>query len=220
MKRILGISLVLLAIYSCSQDTYPLLPIESPTAYTHTRTRWTIFDDVLNTVGGDVLYYPSDPGHSVMYLTNRIDGTAYSGKSYFRLFWSGGSVFWEANTTDNPTDQWQHAFAGISLIVAPFPEYYDTYPGLDMSDGKYTSISFYVRGSLSEGYKVKFEGPNGAKLDNVNLLSTWQRLVMPLGDLNNIKDFFKVTIEYPPGKSGVPPGSGGYVDFDYITYEL
>ncbi len=220
MKKIVFIIFTILILNTCSQE--PLTPLEDPTKYSHTWNlgRWVIYEDALNTLGGDILYYPSAPGKEIMYLENRKDGTAYSGEKYFRLYWSGGKIWWEAQPPDNPTDRYEWSFAGISFIVATRSEYYDITEPLDLTEGKYTKITFYARGKLSEGYHVKFEGPNGAINDNItNLSENWQKYEIELKDLNNIKDFFKVTIYYPAAEGGAEPGKGGYVDFDLVTYE-
>lgn len=221
-KYILLFSLLVLLVisYSCSQDTYPFFPLENPVVYSGSRSlTWTIFEDSLNTLGGDVMYFPSDPGFATMSLTNINDGTAYSGDSYFKFKWNGQPIYWEADPPDNPTDSYEHSFAGISLIVAVSPEYYDETPALDLSEGNYTRVTFYIRGALASGYKVKVEGPSGALVDNIIPTSTWTKYEMSLGDLHYVKDFFLITIAYPAAESGADPGAGGYVDFDLIMYE-
>ncbi|MBU1077821.1 MAG: hypothetical protein KKH98_11050 [Spirochaetes bacterium] len=220
MKKIIGIFIALLIIHSCAQDPYPLTPLSNPGAFTSTwGIKWTLYDDELNTIGGDVLYYPSNPGSAVMLLENKENSSAYSGKKYFSLYWSGDPIYWEADPPDNPTNTYEYSFSGISLIHATRPDYYDTTEPLDLTDANYTRVTFYARGVLSTGVKVKFEGPNGALLDNVNLTTAWQKFEMALTDLNNIRDFFKVTIYYPAAEVGGPQSSGGYVDFDLVSYE-
>ncbi len=176
-----------------------------------------IFDDSLNTLGGDVLFYPSDPGTNIMNLKVVEDNDAYSGKKYFHFEWNGGPIFWEKDLPNNPEDKYEASFAGISLIVATSPDFYDISPPLDMSDKGYTRIIFYAKGKVDNGYRVKFEGPEGAILDNVNITENWERYEIELKDLDYVKDFFKVTI-YNETATLTNHGNGGYVDIDYIKY--
>ncbi len=217
-KTLYIIIFILSLLYSCNQE--PLSPFKDPTTYTDSwGKQWTLYDDVLNTLGGDVLYFPSDGGQEIIYLDNRIDGTAYHGEKYFRFKWNGQPLYWEAQPPNNPTNKYEHSFAGFSLITASSPLYYDMVLPLDLTESHYIKITFYARGQLASGYNAKFEGPNGAIIDNVIPSSTWQKYEMDLKDLNNIKDFFKVTIEYDAADLGAPPGTGGYVDVDLISYE-
>jgi hypothetical protein len=206
--------LLLITSFSCSQN--PMEPFSDPTRFTGSwGSRWVIYDDVLNTLGGDVLYYPSNPGTAVFSLTNKVDGTAYSGKSYFHLSWNGQPVFWAS--FGGP----ENAFAGYSLIITSNPAYYDIVQPLNLSKSPYTKITFWARGAMTTNNHVKFEGPNGAVLDNVIPTTTWTKYTVVLTDLNWVKDFFKVTIIYPPGGYPTygPPGAGGWVDVDDVAYE-
>lgn len=203
---------------ACSQE--PFSVIEDPVRYTGTwGVRWVLFDDVLNTVGGDILYYPEDAGKAINYLDNVRDGTSYSGETYFHFTWSGAPIFWPAQPPDNPTNRYEHSFAGYSMIHTSSPYFYDMVPGLDLSQSGYTKAVFYARGKMASGYLAKFEGPNGALLNAVALTTNWTRYEFDLADLNNVKDFFKVTMYYPLAESGAPPGTGGYIDLDLVSYE-
>lgn len=212
------ITAVLLLFGTCSQE--PLSPTKDPRKYTGSwSSPWVLYDDVLNTLGGDVLYYPSNPGPAIMFLDNVMDGTSYSGEKYFHFTWNGGAIYWAAQPPNNPTNCYEHSFAGYSLITTSNPVFYDMAQPLDLTDSHYTKITFYMRGKLAQGYLMKFEGPNNAVLDNVTPTSSWTKYEVTLKDLNNVKDYFKVTIKYPPAETGSPAGTGGYVDVDCVAYE-
>ncbi len=218
MKIICNAIFLILIIFftGCSQN--PMDILENPTVYSHTSgIEWIIFEDDLNTLGGDVLYFPSDPGTNTMQLSLVDDGSAYSGNKYFHFKWTGDKIFWEADPPDNPSDTYEFNFAGVSLIVATSPDYYDIAPALDMSDKGYTKIVFYARGELAQGYYAKFEGPGGAVLDKPNLTANWTKYEIQLKDLDNVKDFFKATI-YNDDATETTHGTGGYIDIDLIKY--
>ncbi len=204
----------LISGFSCSQN--PLAPVKDPTRYTGTwGSKWVIYDDALNTLGGDVLFYPSDPGPAIMSLSNTNENAAYSGSKYFHFKWTGQPIYSDELGTN------EHAFAGYSLIITSSPALYKTVQPLDLSKSPYTKITFWIRGSMTAGCHMKFEGPNGAALDYIYPTANWTQYSVTLKDLNWVKDFFKVTIIYPSG--GYPtyaaPGQGGWIDVDKVTYE-
>ncbi len=200
----------------CSQD--PLSNIESPVVYSGTSgIEWVIFDDSLNTLGGDVMIYPSDPGVNILKFKLITGSDAYSGDKYFHFEWTGDEIFWEADPPDNPQDTYEAGFAGISLIVATSPDFYDITEPIDMSDKGYNKIIFYARGRLDTGYYAKFEGPCGAVLDKPDLKESWTKYEIQLLDLHNVKDFFKVTI-YNNSATVSNHGAGGYIDIDFVKY--
>jgi len=203
---------VLLACFSCSQN--PLAPLNDPSRYTGSwGSKWVIYDDILNTLGGDVILYPYDPGKTIMSITNVEDGTAYSGKKYFHFHWNGQPILWPGHP-----EGMEHSYGGYSLIITSKAEYYDIVQPLDLSKSTYTKITFYARGQMSSTSNfVKFEGPNGAVTNNITPNPTWTKYTITLKDLNYVKDFFKVTILTFP--LNTKPGSGGWVDVDDITYE-
>jgi hypothetical protein len=215
-KMIFSAVFFLLACWSCSQN--PLESVNDPSRYTGSwGSTWVLYDDVLNTLGGDVMFYPSDPGPAVFSLSNVNNSTSYSGKKYFHCQWNGQPIYWAS------FGGLENAFAGFSLITTSNPAYYDTVLPLDLHKSPYTKITFYARGQMSSSISnhVKFEGPNGAVLDNVIPTSTWTKYTINLKDLNYVKVFFKVTIIYPSGGYPTygPPGRGGWVDVDLISYE-
>ena len=158
--KVLIMVLLIWLMYSCQQS--PLAPFTDPTVYTGTwSSPWIIYDEVLNTLGGNILIFPATGDPSLINIVNTGDGTAYHGKFYFRFTWSGGDLLWSQSPPANPAPILEHSFAGYDLIVASNPAFYTNTPGIDLTGSHYTKIVFYARGWLSAGNVAQFVGPNG-----------------------------------------------------------
>jgi hypothetical protein len=164
---------------------------------------WVIYDDQLNTRGG-VMLSPSDEHQTF----SEVTGNPHSGRRCIKYSWDGTTLWSEK---DGKLVNWTAAF----LIVAPTWQEYEK-GEKDLSPGNYKKITFWIRGNLSSGAKIRFEGPgpylacpstgNFAPLPN-----TWTMKTIDLSgfDLSQVKEFFKIVFI----------GGGGTVYVDDITYK-
>lgn len=165
---------------------------------------WKIYDDQLNTRGG-VMLSPSEEHQTFA----EVIGNPHSGERCIKYSWDGTKLWSEK---DGKLVNWTAAL----LIVAPTWQEYEK-GEKDLSPGNYNKITFWIRGNLSPGAKVRFEGPGKypGSCDSTDDLTTlpggWQRKEIAFTsktDLSQVKEFFKIVFI----------GGGGTVYVDDITY--
>lgn len=163
---------------------------------------WVIYDDQLNTRGG-VMLCPSDEHQTFAEVT----GNPRSGTKCIKYSWDGTRLWSEK---DGELVNWTAAL----LIVAPTWQEYEE-GEKDLSPGNYNKITFWIRGNLSAGAKIRFEGPGSrGSCDSINvsaLSAGWERKEIPLikkTNLSQAKEFFKIVFD----------GGGGTVYVDDIIY--
>ena len=163
---------------------------------------WKIYDDQLNTRGG-VMLSPTDEHQTFAEVT----GNPRSGTKCIKYSWDGTRL-WDKEK--NQLADWSAAL----LIVAPTWQEYEE-GEKDLSPGDYNKITFWIRGNLSAGAKIRFEGPGDygscpSTDDFASLPNTWTMKTINLSgfDLSQVKEFFKIVFT----------GGGGTVYVDDITY--
>lgn len=179
---------------------------------------FTIYDDELKT-GGAVGFIPSGENQSMDFQdTSSPRRTARQ----IRYSWTGG------DTTGNTPGTTQHAFAGFSLFQAPTVAQVATSTGTDLTFAGYTKMTFWIRGSLSEGNIVRIEGPGDtvstpARLEladsDINGGWVFESISIPPGDFRNVKVFITVSIQYAQPPRTTAAGNGGTVYLDDVRYE-
>lgn len=205
VNKIFKIMVVLLVLVLTSCDRNPLDLLYDPTgdgALGGGWGYWKIYDDQLNTRGG-VMLSPTDEHQTFAEVT----GNPHSGERCIRYSWDGTELWSEK---DGKLVNWTAAL----LIVAPTWQEYEEREK-DLRPGDYNKITFWIRGSLSPGAKIRFEGPgpyfacpstgNFAPLPN-----TWTMKTINLSgfDLSQVKEFFKIVFV----------GGGGTAYVDDIAY--
>jgi len=165
---------------------------------------WKIYDDQLNTRGG-VMLSPTDEHQTFAEVT----GNPRSGTKCIKYSWDGTRL-WDKEK--NQLADWTAAL----LIVAPTWQEYEE-GEKDLSPGGYNKITFWIRGNLSAGAEIRFEGPGPREsCDSTDWLTTlpggWVEKDIKLDNktaLSQAKEFFKIVFV----------GGGGTVYVDDITYK-
>lgn len=163
---------------------------------------WKIYDDQLNTRGG-VMLSPTDEHQTFAEVT----GNPRSGTKCIKYSWDGTRLWSEK---DGRLVNWT---AALLIVARTWQEYEEGEK--DLSPGNYNKITFWIRGNLSSGAKIRFEGPGpiGGCRSTGNfapLPNTWTMKTINLSDfdLSRVKEFFKIVFD----------GGGGTVYVDDITY--
>jgi len=165
---------------------------------------WKIYDDQLNTRGGVMLC------HSYEHQTfAEVTGNPRSGTKCIKYCYDG-TTLWDKEK--NRWDKW----AAALLIVAPTWQEYEE-EEKNLSPGEYKKITFWIRGNLSPGAKIRFEGPGDYERKECDFLAlptipnNWTPKQIDLigkSELSRAKEFFKIVFH----------GGGGTVYVDDITY--
>jgi len=205
VNKIFKLLIVLSVLILTSCDQNPLDLLYDPTgdgALGGGWGYWKIYDDQLNTRGG-VMLCPTDE-HQIF---AEVTGNPHSGTKCIKYSWDGTKL-WDKEKNE-PAD-WTAAV----LIVAPTWQEYEE-EEKDLSPGNYNEITFWIRGNLSPGAEIRFEGPGprGTCRSTGNFASlpnTWTMKTIDLSgfDLSRAKEFFKIVFD----------GGGGTVYVDDISY--
>jgi len=205
VNKIFKLVIVLSVLILTSCDHNPLDKLFDPTgdgALGGGWGYWKIYDDQLNTRGG-VMLSPSEEHQTFAEVT----GNPHSGERCIRYSWDG-TMLWSEK--DGKLVDWTAAL----LIVAPTWQEYEQREK-DLRPGDYNKITFWIRGSLSPGAKIRFEGPGprgscASTGDLSALPSSWtsQQINLTSTDLSQVKEFFKIVFV----------GGGGTVYIDDIAY--
>lgn len=177
---------------------------------------YMLFDDELKT-GGGVGFIPGGQNQSIDFT----DHSAPRGAASVRYYWNGGDVF------NDETNEWQHLFAGFSFVVTPEFSRHLAVPGKNLSGPGYSSLKMWVRGHLSEGTKLRIEGPGDgvgtpARVELDSLGSGWQEVTLPnipSADFNPVNVFLTISFQYTQPPRTTVAGGGGLVFLDDIRYE-
>jgi hypothetical protein len=222
--------LAALSLVSCEKN--PITRLQDPVP-DGALNAWSgilrVYDDDLRT-GGNVEFIPSDlsPPDNTMTIDFKVtEQNPPEGVNCLKYTWNGNDIFW--NSPFAPANGLEHSFGGVTLIVATHFSLYDSTPAKDLRPGGYTHVSFKAKAVIDNDTTVKFEGPVGESAkthDFVRVNSTqisdtdWTDYQFPVSqnDLSQVKDYFKIVIEYQKGVSG-PAGVGGVVYVDDIRYE-
>ncbi|MFH1282490.1 MAG: hypothetical protein ABII27_02380 [bacterium] len=176
---------------------------------------YVVYDDEMLT-GGEV---SSIPGGESQEIDLEHKNNPFGGKNSVKYIWDGGDVF------DYNTGEFQNSFAGLKLSIASSG---DNSTARNFTDAGYTKVVFYLRGVLSSNVSVKAEGPDdgdnttvGSSLIISEITLDWQRYSFNISpnDLDNINDFFKLTLIYDNPAGTTNNGEGGTVYLDNIYYE-
>jgi len=205
VNKIFKLVIVLSVLILTSCDQNPLDLLYDPTgdgALGGGWGYWKIYDDQLNTRGG-VMLCPTEEHQTFTEVT----GNPHSGTKCIKYSWDGTRLWSEK---DGKLVNWTAAL----LIVAPTWQEYEEREK-DLRPGDYNKITFWIRGSLSPGAKIRFEGPGprgscASTGDLTALPSSWtsQQIDLTSTDLSQVKEFFKIVFI----------GGGGTVYVDDITY--
>lgn len=218
---------------SCQRNPVDLLQDPYPdSAIGNWSGVFVVYDDDLRT-GGNVEFIPSDlppPDNQMAADFKTTLENPPEGIYCIQYHWSGKDIYWDDPKV--PFKGYEHDWAGMSLIVATHWSLYDTTPARDLSPGGYTKITFKAKAVIANGTYVKFEGPLSTnvatparggtdylRLSNTDLVE-WNTYTINLSNnsLKKVKDYFKIVIEYPAGRSNGPYGDGGTVFVDDIRY--
>lgn len=205
VNKIFKLVIVLSVLILTSCDHNPLDKLFDPTgdgALGGGWGYWKIYDDQLNTRGG-VMLSPSEEHQTFA----EVAGNPRSGTKCIKYSWDGTRLWSEK---DGKLVNWTAAI----LIVAPTWQEYGEEK--DLSPGGYNKITFWIRGNLSPGAEIRFEGPGprgncDSTGDLTALPSSWtsQQIDLTSTDLLlQAKEFFKIVFI----------GGGGTVYVDDITY--
>lgn len=181
---------------------------------------YTIFDDELKT-GGAVGFIPFGENQSIDFSDKTSPRRS---ANHVRYQWNGLDT---SSTTAGAT---QHDFAGFSLFFAPTIGAVPTSPGVNLSLGGYTMIKLWVRGELSEGNRLRIEGPDDGdsftptarvELSADQLGQGWQEITLPIPvtDFQSVKVFMTISLQYSQPPRTTAAGDGGTVYLDDIRYE-
>jgi hypothetical protein len=179
---------------------------------------FVIYDDELKT-GGGLAFIPGGENQSIdLTDTSEPRRSAHS----LRYIWNGEDVF------NHDTGLFQHDFAGFQLLVSPDSETFAAATPKNLSAAGYATLSFFVRGSLSSGTRLRIEGPDDGpggitpqRLELSALDPNWTAVTMsiPAADFASVKIFLTVSFQYTQPPRTTAPGEGGTVFFDEIRYE-
>jgi hypothetical protein len=198
-NKIVKIAVVLTFLVLAGCDQSPLDKLLDPTgegALGGGWGPWKIYDDQLNT-GGGVMLCPTNEHQTFSEVTEN----PHSGTKCIKYSWDG---------------QWVQGknWTAAVLIVAPTWREYDE-GEKNLTLGNYNRITFWIRGNLSSGAKIRFEGPGPygscPSTENFDALPeswTMKRIDLTGSDLSQVKEFFKIVFD----------GGGGTVYVDNITY--
>jgi hypothetical protein len=197
-NRIFKIMLLLSILILTSCDQNPLDKLYDPTgdgALGGEWGDWVIYDDQLNTRGG-VMLCPTDEHQTFSEVTEN----PHSGTKCIKYSWDG---------------QWLQGKNWVAAILIVAPTWQEYGKEKDLSPGDYARITFWIRGNLSQGAKIRFEGPGPygscPSTENFRALpGNWTMKTIDLTgfDLSQVKEFFKIVFD----------GGGGTVYVDDITY--
>ena len=224
------LALVVLSLVSCEKN--PISRLQDPIP-DGALSAWSgilrVYDDDLRT-GGNVEFIPSDlaPPNNNMTIDFKVtEQNPPEGVNCLKYTWNGQEVFWDSPLA--PANKMEHSYGGVTLIVATHFSLYNSTPAKDLRPGGYTHISFKAKAVMDSDTTIKFEGPVGESSKTHDFLRVtntqisafdWTAYQFPVSqtDLSQVKDFFKIVIEYQKGVSG-PAGDGGVVYVDDIRYE-
>ncbi|MDA7857871.1 hypothetical protein N9A72_00055 [bacterium] len=212
LKRFAYFVIIIMFLIGC--DRHPLSRLTDPTndgALNKTVWGdWVIYDDDMRTRGA-VMFIPSNGDHQSIDFYVDDSESDHKRDKCIKYTWDGGDLYWEDEGDD------EHSWAGVKLITAPNWRIYGE--TADLTPGGYTKIEFFAKGDLPAYTTVHFKGPGGYDvIDNVSLGESWNKYAIPLtADLTEVKEFFIIVIEYPPGTAG-PEGSGATIYVDDIMY--
>jgi len=205
VNKIFKLAIVLSVLILTSCDQNPLDLLYDPTgdgALGGGWGYWKIYDDQLNTRGG-VMLSPSEEHQTFAEAT----GNPHSGERCIRYSWDG-TMLWSEK--DGKLVDWT---AALLIVALTWQEYEQREK--DLRPGDYNKITFWIRGSLSPGAKIRFEGPGprgscASTGDLSALPSSWtsQQINLTSTDLSQVKEFFKIVFV----------GGGGTVYIDDIAY--
>lgn len=179
-----------------------------------------IYDDELKT-GSAVAFIPFGENQNL----DVADKTSpRRSTNHLRYVWTG------ADTSSSTPGAFQHEFAGFSLLTSPSIETSASAPGRNLAAAGYTSLKFWIRGSLSLGNRVRVEGPDDGDPRTplpalvefaADQLADWQEVTMaiPAADFEAMKTFMTVSIQYAQPPRTTPAGAGGTVYLDDVRYE-
>lgn len=178
---------------------------------------FAIYDDELNTGGGLAFI----PGGENQFIDLNDHSSPRRTTSQIRYIWNGADA------------GGQHLFAGFQLLVTPDGSTLASATGKDLSAPGYTKLTFYLRGNLSNGTRLRIEGPavgTEPSDDNCSQVGCdesktptgdWQRVEVPISAarLSNVKIFATFSFQYTQPPRTTVPGEGGVIYLDDIHYE-
>ena len=227
---------VVLIIAGCGES--PVDKLTNPLsegALSGTSGIYTIYDDQLQT-GGNIALFPGDyhGGDDEVYggdkVEDSIGGCSEGPDMCLKYTWNGRKLWWPIEP-GHTTAEWEDKWAGLALVVPSIAANWGQ-ETRDLSQGKYTRITFYAKGALTSGVKVRFEGPLGGNDDAVKtdnkitvtpgkstgapaLSTEWQKYTIDITgvSLSAMKHYFIVVFNTDGGTDG------GTVYIDHIKYE-
>jgi hypothetical protein len=177
-----------------------------------------VYDDVLKTGGGMGLF-PSNENQQI--ALDSTDGP-HSGRRCIRYSWNGQDIP-NPGTVPNP----EHTFAGFDLVVSNDLTTLAAAPARNLSAAGYTTVTFWLRGTLSDSATLKVEAPGTGFTSTIapsitvtSLSGGWQQFTINIStaDLISVKEFFKLTFVYTQPTGTTAAGGGGTVFVDDIQY--
>jgi len=186
-----------------------LLPSVSPV--------FIVYDDEIKT-GGNLFTFPG--GENQVVSLDEADNPV-AGKRCIRYTWNGGDVH------DDDINAGRHDFAGLNLPVSQGDEDFDEAAAVNLTSGGYGTLTFWIRGVLTQDVTVKVEAVDDGDEDTAApfgiyaVSSVWEKKELSLAgaDLSSVKEFFKITFIYTQPIGTDTPGRGGTIFIDDIQLE-
>jgi hypothetical protein len=225
MFLLLLAALMMPGLMSCKKDRTNQLvdPLRSG-AVPINRGFYVVYDDELRT-GGGLGLIPEAANQSITLESKN----AYSGTNAIQYSWNGAAVL---NPSLSPP-QLQHDFAGFQLTITPSIDGLVAAIPKNLSSFGYSSMTFMLKGSLSQEVRIRVEGPSDGVTEpdpNCAITSTcieistlseaWQSYTLPLSSstFSTVRTFFTLTLQYTQPPRTTAAGNGGVVYVDDIRY--
>jgi hypothetical protein len=173
---------------------------------------WVLYDNEVKT-GGGIAKYTSDNGQSLDISYDDGDNN-----KCIRYYWNGDEVY-DFDKKINRVDFCGFAFSTTEDVIT----HTGTFSERNISGGEYNTLSFSLKGELSDLTSVVIEGPkdsdsnyDGMEFNKDTITNDWKEYSFSLrsADLSKIKSFVDIVFIYKGNAN--TKGSGGTVYVDNI----
>ena len=196
------------AICFVSCERYPIQALVGvPTKFDSWPYPWYIYDDQINTKGSLAPQeWASDPYCDTwdhVRLNFEWKNGVYSGKNCILFYWVGNS------------DNLSKTFFGFGLMAREEPG-----GKIALGDAGYTSLKFYLKGSLNYGcaFEISIPGTNVSRSISAHeISSSWQEYEIPMNAVGEVEYTIAMSLKLD-GSVVTDRTNGGTVFLDNIRF--
>ena len=156
--------------------------------------------------------YSTDLVNSQLNIDYAEPGVAHRGRLCMRVSWDGSAFL------AYDTGALQNGYVGFAIQSS------NTVNGVDISASGYTTLKFWVKGTLASDTKLTVKtgdgGPGGAVAikELMTIPTSWTEVSVPLVNFTSVKELFIVVFDNTNTGNPRPDCGGGTVYFDDIRY--